>query len=302
MQEENYLKNVNMENNNFFECLVIKPGSISDISWNDPDYTKKLMELNLFENVKTNSESFLDMWGQKLNIGKYSNIKNIQVKNQIFDEEPYYIYEISYVDLENYEEYHEEKNELASLLNINGETIYSNAIIFRNYIPSLSNSMTLCDVTKKDIERILYNRVNTKVILYNTYINDEYIEKEIIGDLNNYANIFFEGDNYEKKEFGFLMYNINIWYVKDSDNVIGDNIFKNIFNKTIEKFICFTMKSEEFRGNLSLDEFKKISFLSKKLNNYETPKEFLEEKNDNIGRKIINNKYKVLDYLYNLYN
>jgi hypothetical protein len=75
----------------------------------------------------------------------------------------------------------------------------------------------------------------------------------------------------------------------------------SLINKNIEKCIIFTMKSEEFRGNITLDEVKKIVYLSDKLSNYQTPSELLEEKNDSLGRKIIYNKYKVLDYLYNKY-
>ena len=35
------------------------------------------------------------------------------------------------------------------------------------------------------------------------------------------------------------------------------------------------------------------------VDDYEVPKKYLEEKNDNLGRKIIFNKYKILELLYN---
>ena len=42
----------------------------------------------------------------------------------------------------------------------------------------------------------------------------------------------------------------------------------------------------------------KIIYLSKILSNFMTPSEYTEEKVDNLGRKIIYNKYKVLDLIY----
>jgi hypothetical protein len=58
------------------------------------------------------------------------------------------------------------------------------------------------------------------------------------------------------------------------------------------------MGSEKYRANLTLDEINKIIKLSLKLKEYKTPSEFIEEKNDHLGRKIIYNKYKVLDKIY----
>jgi hypothetical protein len=59
------------------------------------------------------------------------------------------------------------------------------------------------------------------------------------------------------------------------------------------------MKSEEFRGNLTLDEVNKIIYLSKILSDFKTPNKYTEEQTDKIGRKIIYNRFKVLDSVYN---
>jgi hypothetical protein len=183
-------------------------------------------------------------------------------------------------------------NELASLINVNGEHIYSSAIIFRNHLPSLSDSMTLCDVTKKDIERLLFDRVHTKIV---TCDEGKWVEDRVVGDLNNFAQIFFDNAQYEKLEIPFLMHNINIWYTTSSDG--NYSLCGNLIDDTIDKCIWFSMKSDEYRGNLTLDEVKKIIYLSTVLKSYKTPEKFFEEKNDSLGRKIIYNKYKVLDYL-----
>ncbi len=294
--DHSYLEKVVMENNETFEVLVIKSGSIKHLSWMDPDYSKKLMELDLFETVKTNADNFLEVIATKLNVNNY-NVKDLHVKTEIIGEEPYYLYEMLYIDLEKETTFHNDNNlnELASLININGEQIYSNAIIFRNHLPSLSDSMTLCDVSKKDIERLLFDRVHTKIV---TCDEGKWVEDRVVGDLNNFAQIFFDNEKYEKLEIPFLMHNINIWYTTSLDG--NHSLCGNLIDDTIDKCIWFSMKSDEYRGNLSLDEVTKIIHLSTVLKSYKTPEKFFEEKNDSIGRKIIYNKYKVLDYLYNI--
>lgn len=292
--EDVFLDKITMENTNSFDCLIIKAGSIQHVPWTDSNYASKLMELNLFKTVKTNADNFFEVVATNLEVDKYK-IKNLNVKNEIMAEEPYYLYEILYVDLEKATEFHtdENSNELASLLNVNGDKIYSNAIIFRSHLPSLSDSMTMCTITKEDIRRVLYDRVHTRVVIGD---NECWAEDKVVGDINQYAEIYFDDEKIEKIELAFLMHNINIWYsVSDSGN---SNLCGNLIDETIDKCIWFTMKSDEFRGNLTLDEVKKIISLSKELIEYQTPPELSEEKNDKFGRKIIYNKYKVLDWVY----
>lgn len=272
-----------MENNNFFDCLIIKQGKIDHLSWNDPNYISNLLKLDLFETIRTNNDNFVEFLATNLNIKDY-NIKNLSVKTEIICDEPNYVYELMYIDTKD-ETF--AANEMANLININGEKVYSNAILFKNFVPSLTDSMYVCDVSKKDLEKILYDRVHTKVVIY----DEEYKEKEVVGDLNFFASSFLD-DEFKKLEIPFLMHNINIWYTEGYDKVCGKLI------KEIDKCIWFTMKSDEYRGNLTLDEVKKIIHLSDKLKDYNTPLEFLEEKFDSLGRKIVYNKYKILDFIY----
>jgi hypothetical protein len=295
--ENCYLEKILMENTNTFECLSIKPGSIQQVPWIDSNYAGKLIELELFNTIKTNSANFIEVVATNLEIAKYK-IKNLNVKTEIIAEEPYYLYELLYIDLEKNVEYHQDENlnELASLININGDKIYSNAIIFRSFLPSLSDSMTMCTITKEDLRRVLHDRVHTKIVIGD---DDSWAEDRVIGDISKYAEIFFDGEKYEKIELSFLMHNINIWYsVSECGNA---NLCGNLIDDPIDKCIWFSMKSDEFRGNLTLDEVKKIISISKVMSTYTTPAELLEEKNDQYGRKIIYNKYKVLDWVYNKY-
>lgn len=300
MEKENviyqncYLDKIIMEKNESFDCLVIKQGTIKHIPWTDPNYAGKLIELDLFKSVRTNSDNFIEVIATNLEVDKYS-VPNMTVKNEIFAEEPYYLYEILYIDLEKAKEYHTENNlnELASLVNVNGDLIYSNAIILRSYLPSLTDSMNLCTMTKEDLRRVLNDRVYTKVV---TGDDNVWNEERVVGDLNNYAKVYFEDEDFKKLEFPFLMHNINIWYTFSKYGSIS--MCGNLVEEPVEKCIWFSMKSEEFRGNLTLDEVKKIIALSKLLTDYKTPSELLDEKIDSLGRKIIYNKYKVLDYVY----
>lgn len=292
MEPDNYT--IKMENSDTFDILVIKQGSIKSISWIDPLYAFKLIELDLFESIKTNVDSFLTNISVGLCVKKY-DVKDLHVKTEIIGEEPGYLYELFYIDLEKEPKYHNDNNlnELASLINTNGDQIYSPAIIFRNHLPSLSDSMTLCDMTKYDLAQMLHNRVHTKIVMY----DDKWIEDTCVGDLNVLAQVFFDSEQYEKIEIPFLMHNINIWYTTNGEQ--PNDLCGKLLNKSIDKCIWFTMKSDEYRGSLSLSEVNKIIYLSKILTNYQTPSFLTEERNDNLGRKIVYNKYKVLDYVYN---
>ena len=290
------MTSINMENMNNFDILIIKPNKINDISWLDLDYSKKLMNLDIYEIYTTNKNDFENMIYTKLNISSL-NIPNLIIKNEIIGEEPYYIYELLYIDTNNINyENNDNINELATLLNINDDKIYNNVIILKTFIPSLSDSMLFESITKNNIQLLLHNRVNTKIVIWDW--TNGWKEEEIMGDLTTYINILFEGDNYNKININFLMHDINIWYVEDK---YGDKVCGNILNKSLEKCIWFTMKSEDYRGNLTLDEVNKIIKLSLHLENYNIPDEFTIDKYDKYNRKIIYNKFKILDCIYDKY-
>lgn len=293
--DNDYIEKILMENNENFECLVILPNSIKDISWLENDYLDKLLNLNIFKSIQTNQDNFIEFLATNLNVDKFQ-VKNMNVKTEIVGEEPNYVFELMYIDLEKENQYHTDDhfNEMASLINTNGDKIYSNAILFRNYLPSFTDSMTLCNTTKNDLKRLLYDRVHTKIVTW----DEGWKEQRVVGDLNNFANDFFDGEEYKKIELGFLMHNINIWYTTFDLKSKDKSLCGKIINKPIDKCIWFTMKSDEYRGNLSLDEVNKIIYLSNVLPKYNTPPEFLEDKIDNMGRKIIYNKYKVLDHVF----
>lgn len=296
VQDYSFLEKVNMQEDKSVECLVIKQSLIKNISWKDPNYLNKILDLDYFESVIFTSENFLEMLAKHLNVDNFS-VSNMSAKTEIVGEEPYYVYEMTYIDLENDTKYHNDENinDIANLISINGDKIYSNAILFRNYIPSLTDSMDLCNVNKEDLKRLLHKRAYNTIVIGDSFEN-KLIEDNIIGEIDPFARKYFEGEDYKKVELAFLMHNINIWYTIGIDE---SKICGNLINeKCIDKCIFFTMGSEKYRGNLTLDEVNKIIKLSLKMKEYKTPSEFLEDINDELGRKIIYNKYKVLDKIY----
>lgn len=283
-----------MENTNDFDILVINKGLISSYSWNDPNYIQQVFKLGLTKNITVNKDTILQTISTHLETEKYNFSVNIM--NEIIGEEPYYIYELLYVDLNKNTEYHttENKNELASLININGDCIYSNAIIIRTHIPSLSESMYCESITNKHLEKIMYHRVYNKIVIYRNY---EYSQDET-NNLDEYAEKFFEGEFYMKIEIPFLAHNINIWYVSE----LGEkNVCGKLIEGLVEKCIWFTRNSDEYKGNLTLDEVNKIICLSQKLQDYKSQVDWLDQKCDKYGRLIIKNKYRVLDDNYYKY-
>ena len=295
MDLDQYKADIVAENDNLYKVLVIKHSSIEHLFWKDPNYTKQIIDLDVFDTILINKDNFSELVSKSFDINKYADIKNIHVKNEIICEELNYTYELLYVDLLQEPQHQTKVNDVACLLNINNDKIYSNALLFKNYIPTGSNSMSLCDVEKADIAHILQNRKETKVVIW----DDEWREDIIIENMEDYAKTFFGDESYKKIEIGFLLHNLNIWYCIDNTKLVGQEVGGNIVKGYIEKCIWFTMKSTEYKGHLSLDEVNKIIYLSKILTDYKTPTEYIEDSNDHLGRKIIYTKYKVLDLMYN---
>jgi len=299
-QDYSFLEKVIMENNDSFDCLLITQGIIKNIPWQDPNYINQVLDLDYVKSITLNSDNFLDILAQNLKVDNFK-VSNMSVKTEIVCEEPYYLYELIYIDLETEKQYHNDENvnEIANLICVNGDKVYSNAILFKNYIPSLTDSMKLSTVTKDDLKRVLYKRAYTTIVIGDSFEN-KFLEDSVMGDLEIYASKYFDKEPYKKIEISFLMHNINIWYTSGiTENQICGNLVKE---KCVDKCIWFTMKTDTYRDCLSLDQVTKIINLSLKLKDYKTPAIFLEEKTDDLNRKIIYNKYKVLDQLYNDHN
>ncbi len=284
-----------------FEILIIKRGEIDHLDWHDDNYVAKLMNLDMVESITVTKNNFNEILAINLEIEKF-NKPNLQIKNEIFGEEKNYVYQLFYVNLENYDEFHipENLNKLASIICLTKINIYSHVILFKNYIPDDNESCNMESITRKDIERIVYNRVHTKIVSYDS-LNIDSDDEQWKEEANSYeiekiAEKFFENEYYKKIEISFLLHNIVILYTEDSGK---SRECGKLIDKSIEKCLWYSMRNSDYRGNLSLDEVKKIISLSNILDDYKVPEEYTKNKTDEFGRKIVYNKYRVLTLLYN---
>jgi hypothetical protein len=297
------------EKNEQFKCAILNmdnsSGSvdINSIDWRDPEYSRKVLELGLVSYVDTNTDTFVKVMAEGLNVGKY-NIEGLPIKTETIADyysptvtntyKPSYVYDMSYVDFSNNREYMNENNlnHLGNLFSVNGDVIYSNAIIFKNRIESQSDSMIMETITKEDIQNILYNKVYTLIVTW----DEEWKERREVGDLHNFANDFFDNEKIYKVELAFLKYNINIWYTMIDGGSM--TLLGKLLKRPIEKCIIFTMNTHDCRGSISLDEVNKIIELSKVLPDFNVPPQYNEDIKDSIGRIVVWNKYKLLDRLF----
>lgn len=286
------LEEMKFENKNSFQILVIKPSKISDLDWNHPDYLNALLNQSFFESKNIKPEEYAEVLANTLQVNKFEGINNAQTN--IFAEEQEYLYEISYLEVPDKNKSDDIKNEMGSLININGDDIYGNVILYKTHLPLESKSTIFTNMEKKDLFRILDDRANPKAVVY----NNEHWEQKQITEMQKFSDDLFDEDKYKVKklEIPFLLHNINIWYVEDK---YGESeVCGKLVDKLMEKCILFSRINDEKRTNLYLDDVKKIIELSNKLDNYIVNPEFTKEEKDELGRDIVKNRFRVLNEVY----
>lgn len=278
------------ENDDNFDIILIKPVDIDHLDWLNENYTLNISELKCYDIINTDKNIFLEIISDKLNLPKFKDKPDLEVTTQVICEIPNYIYELIYID--DLTEKDDVINNIASLLNTNGNKVYGNAVLMKTYIPSLSKSILITNVTLLNIKDILDGRVKTNVVIY----DGEWSNQIVTGNLEDFANSFFD-EEFKKFETPFLLHNINIWF-EPCDGCSTKTCGK-VLERPIYKCIWFTMITDEFRGSIYLDEVKKIIDISNKMNFPFNPKpEWMEDEKDNFTRQVIKNKYKILDLAY----
>lgn len=287
-------KDINTDRTDDIEFLVINPGSIEDLDYNDPGYINGIFNRINIQSIKCNPNDFLIKMGEYLENDKYGDDYS-QVKKVIVHDEPNYIYEIFFLDISDINKLKPEMfNGLGTLLNIEENHIFGNCILLKTHVPVDNfKKLDLVEVSKKDINNILNSRVNTNVIIYE---DGEFREEKFAGDIHVHAKRIFNDQFYHEKEIPFLLHNLNIFYTFDS---YGNEFMPNLVKGKIELAIFFTMNTEKLRGNISRDELDKIIYLSKKLETFTVDNELVKDEKDDFNRTIIKNKYRILEYVYN---
>lgn len=289
---------IKMPNNKPFDILVIEPNKISERDWSHVDYLYNLANDNFCHYKKTNPDEYLTKLYEYLKGDTYIE-PNIKV--ELIAEEPEYITEILYIELDHVQDKlpDSELNEFATLLNNNGDKIYGNAVLCRTYISNDTDDMYFDSLNSDKIHTLLYRRANTAIVTYDSD-TEEYKEEIIFGPLELFADNFFSEKKFavKKLELPFLRHNINIWYTEDKygnldvcGNLLPDEC-------RIDKMIMFSMWTDEYRDSFTLEEFNRIKILSKKLTSYLVPEEHDKDEKDAMGRPIIKNKYKILNKVY----
>ena len=300
------------ENTNNIQVLVIDFGTIDNLEWKSENYLNNLLDLDLFKFIETNSEDLIRLIPEELQIDKYVG-KNIRITTDKICDDKQYIYEMMFVDVDDGPKI----NDAATLINTNNIKIFSKAIIFKTYLPENNDSMLLNTITKNDIINLMETRISTNIVLYEssslslnkkkiseekqtfTLNENDFREMKISGDLNKFAEEFFEGEGFIKVDFEFLLYDMSIWYTSDCGS---KDVFGKLINNPVESCIIFIKLSNELRGSISLEEVIKIINLSHKLTSFKVPEEYTKIKKDNYNRNIIDNKYRLLSKLYSKYN
>ena len=281
-----------MDNSANFLAMLIKPNSISEFDFNKSSYLEDIFKNNneIFE-IEPNN--FMETIGSKLQVNNYKIENKINtVKNNVFYQDKNYLYEIIFINLDK--DFHKDNvNELASLINIEGDEIYGNAIILKTWVPIESFEMKFVDIKLEDIICCLKSRKEPLTVILE---DGEYYEQRI-EDLELFGLKFFGDDYVDKKELGILHHNLNIWYSKSD---YGEKL-TNLVDVKVDKAIFFSYQYQNYRCDLSLDEVKKLIKIASN-NIFKVDEKIIEEEKDNLGRIINKNKYRILNMMYNNVN
>lgn len=273
--------------NKEFSIMSIPPSDLSNIDYNDPSYLNHILsKLNIHS---VSSDNFLE------SIALYSDIKNYpkcnNMETEIIGFNNQYVYEMTFLTFtDEGDEY--PKNDIGTLLNIEGKNIVGTCLIFKSYISDTDYSMKLENISVNDIGDLLESRKSPKMVLYD--MGDWVDEK--VANLENYKKTFFGDSHIKETTLDYMNYSLKILY---SISEYGEKAIPEIVDSKIENMIIYSIYGNMV-DNFSLDELKKIRYLlDKKI--VKVDNELTEKETDEMGRSIINTKYRLLNLMYRKY-
>ena len=281
--------NIIISGNSDFNALVIKPNNIDNLNWRDGNYLNYIMNMSIFENKKIEHEKFTYHIGLIFECDKK---KNININTLIIDETPNYLYEILFpLHFKTDELDDNQKNGLGKLIHPENINIYGNILLLKTHLPIENYESTLVESNKEDLYNLLNRRSQHKTVIYE---DNEWDERKWTGEFDKWISDFFDGDKYEHIELAFLKHNLNIYYIKSTNGISLGNLIKN----KIERCVFTTKKTDEYWGDISLNEVKKIIDIAKITDNFNVDPDIDKEEKDDIGRKILKNKYRILNLMW----
>ena len=278
------------ENKEEFNIMVVKPSDIEAFDYNHPCYITKLINEDFHYIETADKQNFFEKVAINLKIKEFEPEDRNIISHIVYDK-PGFVYEIMFLDvLSEKNKNKKNENQFGCLINFYGEKIYGNMIITKTNMSINSKQMLLDKLTKEDLFEMLDSRVNTKVVVYQ---DGEFREDVVRGDIDIYCKNLFEEDYYKSREIAFLKHNLNINYISSE---YGNSEFPKLVPGKIESAVFFTMNNENARGCITLNEVKKIIKLSNTLETFEPKPEWLDDEFDSLGRKVVKNKYRILEY------
>jgi len=275
-----------MENIEPFDIMIIPPSKISQYDYNHPNYLEYIFNNIEIKTIKP--ENFALTLAQYTDLNKY---KTNNMGNNIFGYSKNYCYNIIYLELNDNDKEDNIKNEVGILLNNCEGDLYGNCLIFKTYIPQDSYIMKFENIIKQDLINLLKSRATPKMVIY----DGEFYEKRI-GNIDKYSKELFGEEYIKKEQVNFYNHNLNFWYTISD---YGIKICPNLINKKIDQMICFSTFNI-YKDDFSLEELNKIIALSnKKIEDIDI--ELFKQDTDNLGRKIIKSKFRILEMMFKKY-
>ena len=292
MKKSDMTTSLNMENKDSFDILLVKSGQISHIPWESSKYLDILFNLSIYQPIKTNPDKFLIHLAEYLETDKK---QHSDVTTSVIYETPSYLYEMMYVNYAEYEVPDNEENEFGSLINTRGGKVYGNLLITKTKMDENSNSMKFVNMEMNNLYQIFQSRAEHKGVIYEDGELKEYLWK---GDKSTFKDVLdevFDGEKPKHIELSFLLHNINIYYRSLNKKKYNKNVLGKLVDIPIYQCFVMTYLTNDLFGNISLKEVEDIIYLSNKLEGYKPDKDLLKDEFDNFNRKIIKNKYRILN-------
>tara|TARA_B110000858_G_scaffold189441_1_gene236218 strand:- start:549 stop:1427 length:879 start_codon:yes stop_codon:yes gene_type:complete len=274
---------IKFENTNF-SIMSIPPSSLDGINFNDPNYISHI--LNKLQVHPVSKDNFLESLAKYSNIKEYPTCHNMETEIIGFNSK--YVYEMSFLSFSD-DNSNPPDNDIGTVLNINGNKIKGTCLIFKSYISNTDYSMMIDNIVVNDIAELLISRKSPKMVI----CEDGDWREEDVADLDKFKKKLF-GEQYVKEtSLDFMTYSLNILYVKSD---YGSECIPEIVEGKMESVVIYSVYGN-MKDNFTIEELNKIKHLLKK--NIKTiDNDILNVDKDNMGRKIINTKYRLLNLMY----
>jgi hypothetical protein len=223
-----------------FKCLLIKPCSINHLSYNDSNYIKNILEL--IEEITFDQNNFINSVGKYLDVSKFVN-KNIDIKNNIFEEEPDFIYDIMFI------------NNISNKELVNDIQDQNKDIINNDQNEELVNN----DQNEELNDELVNNDQNENVVndeQYNELVNNE------IAMLLNKEDIIIKGNVIIFKEYVPSLSKETLFY-----DMLKDDLERLLLNRKYKTVVTWDDINMKWQENKIID----LSYFTKDFFDNEEP-------------------------------